>query len=169
MIHLDVEWLSERLPEDIPEAVWREAAVLKGFYLDGLAVYSHPTQHDSQTLQFQATNEDDLLNWQFKVSCERIGFYMAMRTRSEEKTKWRYPRVVRHGGQVRRSENREYVYDAVYDSRKAPFEVELRLLKPVLADGDWRAVLQERLDQLNSGVNGEHWVYDPDSAEFKEK
>lgn len=169
MIHLDPDWLREHVPDDIPDSVLQETGVLKGYYIDGLAVYNHPTQRDSQTLKYQAKNDDDLRIWEFKVCCQRIGFYMALRTRGTDSEKWRYPSAMRYGGKLRYRENRDYAYDAIYDSRKVPFEVELRLLKPVLESADWNAVVTQRELQLNSSVNIDHWRYDNAAEKFVEK
>lgn len=166
---IDREWIISHLPKDIQPEVLEERLMFRGLYVDDdLKVWSEGERGGPDSMLYQATDEADLRFWTFGEVCSSIGMMMELRNREQEELKWRYVRdhVENHHWMYR--ENKDYQYNAIYDSRMVWFEMELQLLKPVIPQEQWEKKVTEREQLMNQWFKTPHWALNREQVCFVE-
>lgn len=163
------EWIIERLPDDLPEK-----AVLKGLsdafdYLgfQDLQVCERG-DHGRWSCRFRAESKDDLLKWAFCAAAGGISMAYELSAREKNALKWRYSRTKVRDGHWCYDERKDYVYNAIEDTRLVWFELYLRLIKAVLPFDEWLHEADQHTRLMNTRFVSEHWDYDRNEMRFVE-
>ena len=166
---VDRTWIIDHLPKDIPAEVLRDSLRFYGLYVDDILIIWAPGERGgSDSILYQARDEDDLRIWAFCYVCDQIGQQMEMRNRAQYEGLWRYVRDHVEDDHWMYRENKDYRYNAIYDQRKAWFEKELQLMRPVVPDGLWEERAKEREELLNRWFKDRHWALNRDAVCFEE-
>lgn len=163
--------IREHLPKDLPEEALRGCFNFGELYLKGLrglTVMATGERGLPDYVVYEASDREDLLLWQFEQVCYRIASSLELKYRRENEKKWRYVRDHAENNRWFYVERRNYVYNAVEDSRLYTFETYLRLLKPVLPPQRWEKTVVRHTSLMNRWYKAPHWAYDRNSLAFIE-
>ena len=165
------EWIKAHLPADMddilpPEKVER-AIDFRGYYLDGSDILCEGDRGGYSKV-YTIKDEDDLLYWEFEKVCGRIGLSSELYHRMENKPKWRYLQDHAENGRWMYVEQKDYIYNAIEDTRLVYFETLLRLTKPVLPDARWEKLCKHYEPLMNRWFKVPHWGYDREKLCFIE-
>ena len=82
-------------------------------------------------------NKEKLMTWVCENVCWHLSCLWELEGRADDERKWRYVRDHAENGQWYYREHKDYLYNAIHDSRKCSFETELKLLKPMIPAEEW--------------------------------
>ena len=165
------EWIRKRLPDDLPEEIVKSGLNFCGLYtkgLQGLKVMAFGERGLPDRPVYEAADQDDMRFWQFDAVCSRIGFALELIRRRDNEKKWRYIRDRAENGRWLYIERRNYLYNAIEDSRLDAFEIYLRLLRSGLPAPRWEESVKKHTALMNRWYKTPHWDYDKNSLCFIE-
>ena len=161
-----LEWVLERIPKDIPDEIVKKSINLGG-YVKGLQFWTYGERGPDYVL-FSAFDENDLKHWIYSQVCKGIAQQTELRHRKEEEKLWRYVHVRAEGGHWLYRENKDYIYNAIHDTRKYWMEYHLSLLKTVLSEEEVSGKISEYESLLNKWFVEKHWSFDREQFQFVE-
>ena len=118
-------WVLERVPKDIPDEIMKKSLDLGG-YVSGLQFWMYGERGPDYVV-FTASDENELKCWMYSQVCKNIALQTELRHRQEEEKLWRYVQTRAEEGHWLYRENKNYIYNAIYDSRKYWMEYHLSL------------------------------------------
>ena len=116
----------------------------------------------------QFVSKEKLMIWACEKICWNISTMWELEDRKEEEKKWRYVYDHAENGQWYYREHKDYLYNAIHDSRKCSFEKELKLLKPMIPKEEWKKIVEKFTRLMNRWFKKEHWTYDETLCQFIE-
>ena len=159
-------WVLERLPKDIPDEIMKKSLNLGG-YVSGLQFWTYGERGPDYVV-FTASDGNELKRWMYSQVCENIALQTELRHREEEEKLWRYVRVRVEEGHWLYRENKDYIYNAIHDSRKYWMEYYLSLLKKVIPEEEVNHKIAEYESLLNKWFMEKHWSFDIEQFRFVE-
>lgn len=167
-------WIRQRLPLKVDADLFAEvSAFLGSCYLVGLTLWAchddhfHTTPYHEQL--YAARDEDDLMLWLYERVCRDLAVKLAaLAITGAEARRWRYYPVGRKGHRFRYCENALYLYNTVYQPKKATYEYYLALLQGALPRQAVDAAIRVREERLNQPYDAPHWAYDRAQRRFIE-
>ena len=158
-------WVLERLPKDIPDEILKKSLNLGG-YVSGLQFWTYGERGPDDVV-FTASDGNELKRWMYSQVCRNIALQTELRHREEEEKLWRYVRVRAEEGHWLYRENKDYIYNAIHDSRKYWMEYHLSLLKQVIPE-EVNHKIAEYESLLNKWFMEKHWSFDMEQFRFVE-
>lgn len=162
------EWIKRHLPSGIPEEIVQSALRFGAYYQKGLAVMSYGERGGADKVIYEARDERDLCLWQFEQVCDSIASAWELANRNQNSEKWRWRRERAENGRWLYRERRDYIYNAIEDTRLAQFEFFLRLMQPVLAAERWEELVRRYVRLMNRWYKRDHWDFDRQALRFIE-
>ena len=159
-------WVLEKLPKDIPSEIVRKILSIGG-YVSGLQVWQYG-ERGPDTVAFTASNENELKHWIFDMVSENIAYEVELYNREKEEKLWRYVQERVEDGHWLYRENKDYIYNAIHDSRKYWMEYHLSLLKNVLSEEEVNKKIAYYESKLNMWFTEKHWSFDKEQFRFVE-
>lgn len=166
----DKKWIRSRLPDEIPQDIVERAFnVMKYYYVkdNPLEVWCIGEREADHVVELFA-NKEKLMIWVCKKICWNISIMWELEDRKEEEKKWRYVYDHAENGQWFYRENKDYLYNAIHDTRKCSFETELKLLKSLIPRVDWKEMVEKYTRLMNRWFKKDHWAYDETKLQFIE-
>lgn len=166
---IDRKWIISHLPENIPAKVLESSLQLGAHYVDdNLIVWRLGERGGPDEIVYQATDEADLRFWTFGEVCFMIAESTELHNREQDERLWRYVRDHVEDNHWMYRENKDYRYNAIHDHRRALFEMELQLMKPVVPHEMWEKTAKEREGLMNRWFKRPHWALNRDKVCFEE-
>jgi len=110
---------------------------------------------------------DDVKGLTFELACilfRKIATEMELKNRYAEESKWKYVGC----GVKKYRENKNYIYNTIFDSRKYMFEVHIRLLADIYELEKIRNIIVDYTDKMNIWFKDIHWAFNNDNLTFEE-
>ena len=166
------DWIRQHLPNYVPEDIIDKRLPKDvspyGDYVIGLQYYVDADPgRVPQRLEYEANSEQDLKNRIFMDISKWISFDVELLNREKEEIKWRYVDKQINSKWMYK-ENKNYLYNAIFDSRKYWMEYHLNLLKPVITSEKLNVTINEYESLLNNKFKIQHWKFDKEKFEFVE-
>lgn len=159
-------WVVEKLPKDIPSEIVRKNLNMGG-YVSGLQFWNYG-ERGPDTVAFHASDEKELQHWIYDQVSKSIAQRVELQNREEEEKLWRYVRERVEDGHWLYRENKDYIYNAIHDSRKYWMEYHLSLLKRVLSEEEVNNKITEYESLMNRWFTEKHWAFDKEQFRFVE-
>ena len=159
-------WALERLPKDISDEIMKKSLNLGG-YVSGLQFWTYGERGPDYVI-FTASDENELKRWIYSQVCKNIALQTELRHREEEEKLWRYVRARAEEGHWLYRENKDYIYNAIHDSRKYWMEYHISLLKKVIPEEEVNYKIAEYESLLNKWFMEKHWFFDREQFRFVE-
>ena len=156
-MNVDWSWIRAHLPKELAD---RAIGNFNGYYLDGLKIVSEGERGGPDNLEYEARDEEDLRLWQFNHVCKSLSHALELEHRRENAKKWRFIRIRAENGKWLYAERRNYLYNAIEDTRLAAFELYLRLICPAVSPEYFEERVQEHVRLMNLWYRAPHWDFD---------
>lgn len=166
----DKEWILSRLPDEVPkDIVDRAFKSMRYYYVkdDPLEVWCEGEREADHVVELFVSKEM-LMNWVCEKICWNISIMWELEERKDEEKKWRYLYDHAEDGLWFYRENKDYLYNAIYDNRKCSFETELKLLKRMVSKEEWKRMVEKYTRLMNRWFKKDHWAYDETLCQFIE-
>ena len=166
----DKEWIISRLPKDIPQdIVDKSFDGMRHYYIknDPLEVWCQGDRGDDHITE-KFANKERLMVWACETICWNISCLWELEDRDDDEKKWRYVRDHAENGQWYYRERKDYLYNAIHDTRKSSFEMELKLLKPMVPTEEWKRQVDRKTRLMNRWFKTPHWSFDETLRQFVE-
>ena len=166
----DRKWILSRLPHDIPQDIVDHAFDGMGQYYvkkDPLEVWCIGEREADHVVE-RFANKEKMMTWVCENVCWHLSCLWELEGRADDERKWRYVRDHAENGQWYYREHKDYLYNAIHDSRKCSFETELKLLKPMISTEEWEKQVERKTRLMNRWFKKQHWAYDEMLYEFIE-
>ena len=166
----DKEWILNKLPADIPQNIVEQAFNgMNCYYVkdDPLEVWCIGEREDDHVVE-RFANKEKLMIWVCEEICWHLSCRWELESRADDEKKWRYVYDHAENGQWFYRENKDYLYNAIHDSRKCSFETELKLLKSMIPTAEWKEHVKEKTSLMNRWYKIQHWDYDEMLCQFIE-
>ena len=166
----DKKWILSKLPDKIPQNIVERAfKIMKYYYVkdDPLEVWC-VGEREADHVEERFANKEKLMIWASKKICWNISTMWELEDRNEEEKKWRYVYDHAENGRWYYREHKDYLFNAIHDTRKCSFEMELKLLKPMIPWEEWKEMVKSRTRLMNRWFKKAHWGYDEILYQFIE-
>ena len=166
----DKKWIRSRLPNEIPQDIVERAFKGMSHYYakdDPLEVWCVGEREADHVVE-QFANKERLMIWACEKICWNISIMWELEDRKEEEKKWRYLYDHAENGQWYYREQKDYIYNAIHDTRKCSFERELKLLKTMVPREEWIKMVEKHTRLMNRWFKKDHWAYDEAMCQFIE-
>ena len=166
----DRKWILSKLPDEIPhDIVERAFNSMRYFYVkdDPLEVWCVGDRGDDHVKE-RFISKEKLMVWACEQICWNISVMWELEDRKEEEKKWRYVYDHAEDGLWFYRERKEYLYNAIHDTRKCSFERELALLKSMIPKEEWKEMVKKYTRLMNRWFKKDHWAYDETLGQFIE-
>ena len=166
----DKKWILSRLPDEIPQDIVERAFKSMGYFNvkdDPLEVWC-VGEREADHVAERFVSKEKLMTWACEKICWNISMMWELEDRKEEEKKWRYVYDHAENGQWYYREHKDYLYNAIHDTRKCSFERELKLLKPMIPREEWEKTVGKFTRLMNRWFKKDHWAYDEIMGQFIE-
>ena len=166
----DKKWILSRLPDEIPQDIVERALKSMGYFYvkdDPLEVWC-VGEREADHVAERFASKEKLMTWTCEKICWNISMMWELEDRKEEEKKWRYVYDHAENGQWYYRERKDYLYNAIHDTRKCSFERELKLLKPMIPKEEWKKMVEKFTRLMNRWFKKDHWAYDEVLGQFIE-
>ena len=164
------KWILSRLPDEIPQDIVERAFKSMRYYYvkdDPLEVWC-VGEREADHVAERFVSKEKLMTWACEKICWNISTMWELEDRNEEEKKWRYVYDHAENGQWYYREHKDYLYNAIHDTRKCSFERELKLLKPMIPTEEWEKAVRKFTRLMNRWFKKDHWAYDETLCQFIE-
>lgn len=166
----DKKWILSKLPEDIPQSIVKRAFEEMHYYYvkdNPLEVWCVGEREADHVMERFADNEK-LMIWVCENVCWHLSCLWELECRADDEKKWRYVHDHAENGLWYYREHKDYLYNAIHDSRKSSFETELKLLRPMVPTEEWKEQVKRKTRLMNRWFKRQHWDYDESLGQFIE-
>lgn len=125
-------------------------------------------ERGNSELIYSGKNEEDVRLWLFKMLSEDIARKVELNNRKRNARKWRYSKIDSKSSEYKYVERRNYIYNAIEDTRLVWMELYLQFIKDVVPEEDWCEEVEKNTSRMNLWFFKPHWAYDYDNLCFKE-
>ena len=157
--------LSVNIPKVLVEKEWD---IFKQSYrIDGFKLTVETDFGKRTTIAYAAKKEDMFL----EIMCELlqgIALKLELYNREQEQYKWRYVRAKAVDGHWTYAENQNYLYNAIYDSRKFYFEHHIKFLSELFSINIAEKLIATYSQYINKWFLTDHWQFNKETLEFDE-
>ena len=157
--------LSVPIPDEIVKKEW---TIFKHSYrIDGFKLTVETDFGKRTTIAYAVKKEDMFL----EIMCEflqSIALKLELHNREHEESKWRYVRSKAVDGHWTYIENKNYLYDAIYDFRKFYFEHHIKFISEIFSVKKAEKLIKTYSQYINKWFIVEHWRFNKDTLEFDE-
>ena len=166
----DKKWILSKLPDDIPQDIVERAfEEMCCYYVkdDPLEVWC-VGERGADQVEERFSDKEELMTWVCKKICWHLSCLWELKSRANDESKWRYVYDHAENGQWYYREHKDYLYNAIHDTRKSSFETELMLLKSMVPKDIWREQMERNTRLMNRWFKKDHWGYDEILGQFIE-
>ena len=156
----DKKWILGKLPHDIPQDIVKRAFDgMRQYYVkkDPLEVWCIGEREADHVVE-RFANKEKLMTWVCKNICWHLSCLWELKGRADDERKWRYVHDHAENGLWYYREHKDYLYDAIHDTRKSSFETELKLLKPMIPAEEWEEQVKRKTRLMNRWFKKDHWA-----------
>lgn len=158
-----------KLSVDVPkELVEKEWDIFKRSYrIDGFNLTAE-TDFGKRTTIAYAVNREYMFFEIMNVLLDSIALKLELYNREHEKSKWRYVRAKAVDGHWTYTENKNYLFNAIYDCRKFYFEHHIKFISELFSVQKAEKLIKTYSQYINKWFIIEHWRFNKDTLEFDE-
>lgn len=166
----DKKWILSKLPTNIPQNIVNRVFDGMSYYYvkdNPLEVWCVGEREDDHVVE-RFPDKEQLMIWVCEKICWHLSCLWELEGREEDEKKWRYVHDHAENGQWFYREHKEYLYNAIHDTRKTSFETELMLLKSMVPMMEWKEEVKRKTSLMNRWFKKKHWDYDEMLGQFIE-
>ena len=118
-------------------------------------------------LECISQNLEDIRWYIMELIVVHVGQELERKAREAEEKNWRYPQIFKNG-KLTFKENKNWIYNAVHDSRKYWFEYAIAALAELFEADRLHPYVASRVDLMNRWFDAPHWGFCWESMCFVE-
>lgn len=164
-VYAALERLSVKIPSQIID---KEISSFKSAYIVDLFTLHKRGDFGSKKLIAFVKDKNEMF---FQIMCallREIGLELEVYNRAQEQKKWRYICNYMADSCEKYTENDDFKFNTIYDSRKAWFEFHIQSITELFSIDMASGLIKEYSELINMWYPDDHWKFNQETMEFVE-